>query len=178
MYTHIAENRNKILISEINEDYKIEFKTDSNFKPELLVTSTDENSIYKGLIKNNPLQKIEFNNIKEFKEYKKNHKNIGNDLLYGDIAPEYQYIRKYFKNQKKFKSRFWFLDIETDIPDDGFPNPETTPVPITLIQISENDSDTNYMFAWLKPLREKPNRNIFILIMKKKCLKVLLVICI
>lgn len=161
MYTHISENRNKILISEINEDYKIEFKTDSNFKPELLVTSIDENSIYKGLIKNNPLQKIEFDNIKEFKEYKKNHKNIGNDLLYGDIAPEYQYIRKHFKNQKKFKSRFWFLDIETDIPDDGFPNPETTPVSITLIQISENVSDTTYLFGWLKTLREKPNRKYF-----------------
>lgn len=160
MYIHIAERHNKILIAELNEDYKVEFKTTKAFQPELLVEANHETE-YKSLLDNKTLHKIVFDNVKDFKDYKQNHKNIGNDTLYGDIGPEYQYIRANYKNQKKFKSRFWYLDIETAIPDDGFPNPEFTPVPITLIQIAESDSNTKYILGWMKVFAEKPDVRYF-----------------
>lgn len=160
MYTQVKEHHNKILISYQEEDYKIEFKTDKNLELDLFV-STYSDSKYKNLITEEPLQRISFDNIKDFKEYRAQSKNIGNDVLYGDIEPEYHYIRQHFKNQNKYKSRYWYLDIETGVPKTGFPNPEEAAEPILLIQISDNDSEPNYVFAWLKTLAEKPGRKYF-----------------
>lgn len=160
MYIQVEEKKNKIFLTELNEDYKLEFKVDK-YQPELCVLTQDESSPYKDLISGHPLQKIKFDSIKDFKEYKHSYKSVGNDVLYGDVNPEYQYIREKYKGQTAPKSRFWYLDIETAIPKSGFPDPETTPSAITLIQIAENDNDTAVILAYLRVFREKPNVRYF-----------------
>lgn len=147
MYINVKEYKNKIYISELNQDYKIDFKIEDRFHPELFVETPFETE-YKSLIDNRPLQKIEFSSIQEFKEYKWKIKDLGNGGTYADIPVEYQYIRKFYKNSSEFKPRYWFLDIETDIPDKGFPNPMETPSCITLIQIAESDTDIKFIFGY------------------------------
>ena len=170
MYINVKEHKNKFLISEINEDYQMEFKTVKDFQPELFVQSQYETE-YKALISGELLHKIKFDNIKEFKDYKFSHRNVGNDVLYGDIAPEYQYIASEYSNQTNYKFRHFYLDIETGIPDDGFPNAETTPVPITLIQVSESDTETDYVFGYLRIFKEKQNTKYFYLSNEKEMIQ-------
>lgn len=148
MYINVKEYKNKIYISELSQDYKIDFKVENKFQPELFVQSPME-SEYKSLIDNSNLQKITFNSINEFKDYKWKMKDLDNGGLYADIPVEYQYIRKYYTGSTEYKTRFWFLDIETNVPKSGFPSPFETPTEITLIQIAESDTKTRYVLGWL-----------------------------
>ena len=146
MYINVKEYKNKLYITELNQDYKLTFKVQNDFKSELFVETPFE-SEYKSLIDNKPLQKIEFDSIREYKEYKWKMKETENGSVYADIPTEYQFIRKYYRNAPQFKPRFWFLDIETDVPDKGFPNPFETPTPVTLIQFTENDTNYKYVIG-------------------------------
>ena len=147
MYINVKESKNALLVTELNSDYTLEFRKTKEFQPEIFVESSNPESKYRSLIDNSPLDMIKFDSIREFKSYLYDMKNVSNSGIYGDVQCEYQYIRENYKNQKLLKSRFWYLDIETDIPPEGFPNPESTPSEITLIQISESDNDTTYLFG-------------------------------
>jgi DNA polymerase elongation subunit (family B) len=146
MYLNVKEHKNKIYISELTQDYKVNFKVEDKFQPELFVETPLE-SPYKSLINKANLQKITFNSIREFKDYKWQMKDLDNGGLYADTPVEYQYIRKYYKKSENYKTRFWYLDIETGVPPKGFPNAFSTPSPITLIQIAESDTNFKYIFG-------------------------------
>lgn len=162
MYINVKEKNNKLYITELNQDYKLTFKVEDNFKPELFVESSFPESEFSSLIDGTPLEKIQFNSISEFKDYKFRMRDLDNSGLYGDIPVEYQYIRaKYSHDDKQFTPRYWLLDIETGVPKTGFPNPELAESPIILIQIAESDNNMRYVFGMLNMYTPKENETFF-----------------
>lgn len=152
MYINAKTRGNNIYISELNQDYSIDFRIERNYRPELFCDSQDDTSEWKDLINNEPLQKITFDNIRDFQDYKKSYKSMGFSGLFNIIEPEYQWIKDNPVTER-YKYRVWHIDIETGIPEDGsFPDPLKTEAPITVIQVGETDTKHKYIFAWLKPL--------------------------
>lgn len=162
MYINVKEKNNKLYITELNQDYKLTFKVEDNFRPELLIESSFPESEFTSLIDGKPLEKIQFDSIKDFKDYKFRMRDLDNAMLYADIPVEYQYIRaNYSHDDKIYTPRFWFLDIETGTPKTGFPNPEKAESPINLIQIAESDNKMRYVFGTLNLYSQKENETFF-----------------
>ena len=90
------------------------------------------------------LEKKEFTNSKDAREYRGLMESIGKEV-FGGQAPEYKNIRDhFFENGKDVDIRIWFLDIETmsrDENDKSFPDPQEADKPISQIQIYDNYSD-------------------------------------
>lgn len=150
MYLNVKEHKGKLYITELNKDYTLDFFIEKEFKPKAYQI-TDNNTKYKSLIENYNLDEITFNSVYDYKEFNYQNKDHSPDI-FGNIQTQYQYIsEKYYqKESKKYKPRYWYLDIETGIPDEGFPDPEKATEPITLIQIKESDTNTVYLFSFNK----------------------------
>ena len=149
MYTSVEEYKNKIYLTEVQEENGkpiTSFHVIDNFKPSVYVEANKESNI-KGFPYNTDLQKITFDNIKEFKDYNYRMKDIDN-RLYGNIEAQYQYINDMYSKTDNTKLRYWFADIETEVPKGNFPNPETEE--ITYIQIYDNVEDFIYIISTTK----------------------------
>jgi len=145
-----------IMLSELDENGKIHYYRIKNFKPELFTLSNNPNSEWKSLIDKEPLDRIQFNSIKEFHEAKKKYSEISNIKLFNDIAPEYQFIRYKYQNSKPTKYNVWYFDIETDIAPNGkFADPTETLAPITLMQAYDKLEKKIYIFGWLQDYTSK-----------------------
>ncbi len=153
MYIKVETCKNSILSTYINEDNEIVYDEVKNYKPEIFVPNPLGKHF--SLIENMPLKRKQFDTIKEYNEFCYQHKdgNTPESLLYNKIKPEYQYIREKFEESNKINNvRIWMFDIETKDKDGEFPDPfkfEVLPE-ITLIQVSEYDTDKRIIWGWMK----------------------------
>lgn len=158
MYTNISEYKNKLYVTEVNEENNnliTSYHVIDDFKPELYVETYNE-SKYKGYPYFNNLEKIEFESIKEFKEYLFKMKDVSTDF-YGNISAEYQYINKYYNKTDIVKTRTHKMDIETNVEDE-FPDPVKAEQPITFIQVYDNFTNDINIFLWqMEYTRQLPN---------------------
>lgn len=115
--------------------------------------NSSEKSNLKAFPYNTPLQKLEFENIKEYKDYTYKNKDIA-DSFYGKIGAEYQYIEKHYDKKTSENCRTWFMDIETNVEDE-FPCPVKVEQPITFIQVYDSISDEIYIWHWQKDVAHK-----------------------
>ena len=133
-----------------------------NFQPELCYEGDGE---WTDLVTKKSLISKRFENISEFNKFKKSFKDKAlydgsdsRDEIYNDIAPEYQLIRKHFKDQIDTDPVIWYFDIETDTYDDGsFVSPFEADVHITLMQVKEYPSGKIYI--WGHQMDYKPKRD-------------------
>ena len=149
-YLQVTSDYNKLYITEIDEKNEIHYRT-SDYQPETFVTAMEaDEHRFRTLIEDKPLRKIKFDDIKSFRQYQKDKRDIDGLDLYNTIQPEYQYIRETYGTKGTFVSpRKWMFDIETDLYDGKFSHPETALAPITVMQVMESDTKHIYVFSTL-----------------------------
>jgi DNA polymerase elongation subunit (family B) len=111
----------------------------ANFQPKLYIKNPNGKfrSIY-----GEPLEERKFANISEYKKFIKEYKDT-NLEIYGNINPQYQFIREFFKDTKDFDlnaTNVAYFDIEVSslTKEDrfyGFPEAHIAPIPIVSIAV-------------------------------------------
>jgi len=160
MYTNVTEHKNKLYVTEVNEENNnliTTYHVIDDFKPELFVETYNE-SKYKGYPYFNNLEKIEFDSIKDFKDYLFKMKDVSNNF-YGNISAEYQYINKFYNKTDTVKTRIHKMDIETNVEDE-FPDPVKAEQPITFIQVYDDYDDEINVFIWQKEYTRKLDKDV------------------
>lgn len=138
-------------MTSLNSDKSLSFKEVKQHPLEIFTYSTDQNSPYTSLIGSKPLNKIEFDSVSKYQQFKKENSKVSNNEMLNVIDPCYQYIRTEYPNPDfSVKPRYWYLDIETDLDDNKFPSPKKANAPITLIQIAESDTKMKYILGWMQ----------------------------
>lgn len=140
MYCNIEHFYDCIYISKI-ENNNLIFEINKDFKPNFFIE--DKNGEFTLFKHNNKLKKIE-TNLFDFYSEGKSYKES-----YNLISPKYQYISKFFYNNKNnlnFNFKIHHLDIETYSIKEEI-NPFEAEDKITLIQIMESDTEEIYIFG-------------------------------
>lgn len=115
------------------------------FEPSLYLESKTPTG-YKSLDGKN-LEKID-KKIQDYRNYVRNNNDSGLDV-YGTVNPEYQYIASKYGIKSQYdisKIRIANIDIETEVDDTGFPDPERAAQVITAITVLIR-GDRKYSFG-------------------------------
>lgn len=142
-YTNCQQVKNNILVCGVKDGQRYLEKV--SYKPYLFVKS-DKETKYK-TIHEEPVSKIEFDNIFDAKEFHKSYNEASNVSVYGFEKFVYVYMSDYFKNKIPYDKNHiveWFLDIET-IGDGSFPDIETANQEIVAITV--RIKDTRWVFG-------------------------------
>jgi len=158
MYTYISNIGNSIYVK-YYEDGKPIYKVDKKFKPELFLRSATKTK-YKSFVRNEYLDRYQFDNVKEYKEYVY---STDNSKIYGHLGKNgvlNQYIRDkgLGLDQDFTKLNCYFIDIENLAPDShkGVPCPVEAKFPITAItMINLRDGSTTLWALRLPSLDKK-----------------------
>lgn len=137
-YTNVSQIGNKILHRWVDDNGK---RHDSfgDCKPELFVQTRNETK-YRG-ISGEHLDVIQFDNIREAKDFIKEHEGISNFPIYGNQNWWAQFISQYYPNEIHWdmdKLVIANLDIECKMGD-GFPEPTLANQEITAITVESNN---------------------------------------
>lgn len=119
-YTNVTYKGSKILCRYIEDGIRYNKKFD--FKPELFLPS-NKSTEYKSLYKQ-PLEKMEYENIWDMKNFIKEYKEVAKFSIYGMEDPIIQYISRKFPKEIIFdqsKIHIANIDIETTC-EKGFPD--------------------------------------------------------
>lgn len=115
-------------------------------KPQLYVVSTQNNPTAQS-IEGIPLHQIEFDSIKEAKDYIKNYST--SQQIYGIDKFNYEYITRTFRNDVAYdirKMRILYIDIEV-YSGNGFPDPFSAYEEITCLTIKDVKFDTFHVWT-------------------------------
>jgi len=121
------------------------FKEKLDYNPTLFINSPKPTE-YKTL-EGKYLAPVECGNIRETRDFIKKYDGIDNFQIYGNTNYHYTFIADNFPDQITYdlsKIITANIDIETG-SENGFPNPETAPEPVTAITVSINN--TYYVFG-------------------------------
>jgi DNA polymerase elongation subunit (family B) len=135
-YTSVEVDRNKICYRGRDEEGR-EIRKQVSYRPSLFVPAElGHHKTYEG----QPLARIEFNGIKEAREYVKRYSEIGNFDFYGNTNYQYAFISDVFTGKIPWDARrisVWKIDIEVG-SENGFPDPAFASEEITGITIKTN----------------------------------------
>lgn len=115
------------------------------FSPFLFVPSQDNNTEWSS-IEGVKLAGMQFDTIKEMREFINNYQDVDNFNLYGIKQPEYQFINKKFNEEMTVNYSLWRIfnyDIEVK-SDDGFPDPKQAVKTITSITLRDSYENKTY----------------------------------
>lgn len=144
-YTNVCSIGNTIYTREVNNGCAYSFKEE--YKPSLFVPSKNKTG-YKSL-DNKYLEKIDFLNIKDYKEFIEKYKDVSNFSIYGDINPVFSYICDNYPNDIDFDMKhikILTIDIETE-SENGFPKVELTQERVNLITLKQFNSPFFFTFG-------------------------------
>lgn len=162
MYTYISNIGSSIYVKYYDGGKPV-LKVDNKFKPELF-TKSNIKSKYKSFVTNEYLDRIQFDSVKEYKEFLYSNDQ---DRLYGHLGRNgvlNQYIRdKGLGLDQDFTNlNCYFIDIETLAPDSykGAPCPVEVKFPITAITMINLRDGSATLWALRLPSLDK-NQKIF-----------------
>ena len=134
-YTNVSVFKNDILVRGVSDDGK-RIKRKVPYKPYLFVPSTADAAGYKSL-QGKALGKVEFETIREAREFQRKYENVEGFDIYGLGNFVYTYIYDNFPGDMQYdvsNINLANIDIETR-SDTGFPNIEEADMEITSICI-------------------------------------------
>lgn len=140
-YTNISQVKNNIQV--IGYDNGVRFNKKIEYKPFLFVNSKNE-SKYK-TIKGESVSRMDFDSIREQKDFIKEYSGVDGFEIYGLEKPLYTYIYEEYKSGRDIEYDVsmlstGFIDIEVSIKDGkGFPDIQKAENEVTLITIAKND---------------------------------------
>ena len=148
-YTNVKVWGNNVLYRGIKDGKKIQRKIE--YKPSLYIPIKEE-SKYKTIFGEN-LQRINFDSIKESKDFLKKYEGIENFKIYGNVNYEYCVISELFHGQVEFdisQIRIAIFDIETnsDPETGGYAAPDNPFQPIISIALKFLGEDKSYLFGY------------------------------
>jgi len=122
----------------------------SKYQPYCYLISDKSEARYKSLF-GDKLQKMEFNTIREMKDFKE---NWGESVFESDLKPEIRFlIDKYYKEDRSLpEAHVGFFDIELDIGREpsGFPDVKAAKFPINAVTVYSTKFKTYFVMA-VKP---------------------------
>jgi len=149
-YVDVTLDKNKITTSYYDTDTgKKHIKDVRSINNLGLFIKTKKDSEYKSFIGNKNLKKINFENIKDYKNFMYSHDGVDGLDVYGDFSLDKQWIHEQYDGELKMNSsilNIGYVDIETTVSD-GQPDPINTPERITSIVFYASKSDKYYIFC-------------------------------
>lgn len=136
-YTSVAVHRGEILYRGYQNGRRVHRRV--KYKPYLFVPSRTGEGIYRALIDNQPLEKLQFDSIRDAKEYIDTYDGVHGFEWHGLNRWQYLFINDEFPELVDFDTtqvKTAFLDIEVD-SEGGFPNIREADKKITAITISD-----------------------------------------
>jgi len=145
-YTEVFLRGNQVYLRGYEDGRRVNRKI--QYKPYLFVSSKKENSKYKTL-DGKTVGKINFDNVKEAKEFVERYDGVEGFEIYGLNAYLYTFLNDEYPNKVEYdlkKVRILNLDIECAPDDDsqGFPDIRTANQPITAITCKINGKITTF----------------------------------
>lgn len=148
-YTSLEMIGNRLLLREVVDG--IPSMREVDWTPELFVrsnTGSDFVSLF-----DEPVKRVEFGSLREAKDYVKEYSEVDGVKIYGQLNWRLQYLNQYYMDGWKYDQvKVFSIDIETKIPDTGFPNPLTVDGEIVLITV-QNVHDEGCVTFGAKPYR-------------------------
>jgi len=134
-YTNVFTRGNKIYYRGYKDGRRVNETVD--YKPYLFIKSTGKTDTRYRTLDGYPVDKIDFDNIHEAKDFIKQYSDVSNVEIFGFNLFHYVYIRDKFPEMNYDVDRINVisLDIETR-SDDGFPDIEKADKEITAITMS------------------------------------------
>lgn len=123
-----------MLVRGYDDNGKLFFKQDNDFKPKIYLPSSNKNSKYKSL-KNVPLEPFQAGTIKDVKEFIEKYKKVDNFDYFGMENWIINYAVENFSGKIQYDFNlinYAFFDIETTC-EEGFPNVETANEEILIV---------------------------------------------
>lgn len=144
-YTNFEMDWDHILLSYYVDDVKQTKRI--KLKPSLYIPSGLNNTEYL-TFDNKPVMRVDFDSVKEARNFVKSYENSGNMKIYGTPLYHYVYIYENFKNQKvdTKKIRILNYDIETDCVG-GYPDHDLADKEINAVTIKVFGSKDIYVLG-------------------------------
>lgn len=165
-YENVFVSNNKVYARLYDEETNESIIQTVHSVPDIYVP-TGKDSMYKSVLSKEPLEKIEFKNMSEYREFEKEYSTLQNIKLYGNKSREQHFIRTYWPDPVKADHTFhtWFIDIETLVLEGGDPKLDWKPygniracsAAISLIQIYDTKYKQYYVFGLEKEFNNKNN---------------------
>jgi DNA polymerase elongation subunit (family B) len=137
-YTHVAPYYGQLIVRGYLNGKRFNEKV--KFKPYMFVENhTDKKAQYRDYTNTKRLSKIEFDSIKEAKEFIQNYRDVENFKIYGNHKFYYDWISDNYPEDVPYDMDVMSivsLDIEV-ASDEGFPEPEYATKEITAITLSK-----------------------------------------
>lgn len=147
-YTNVVVRKNKVLLRGYLDGKR--YKQVAPFKPYLFVPTTEE-SKYR-TIHGAPVKRMDFNNIREAKNFYYEYKDVENFNIYGMDRFEYLFIYENFRNCQPqtnlIKSAIFDIEVSTK---DGYPDIAAADAEITAITIDYDNIIIAFGYYDYKP---------------------------
>jgi DNA polymerase elongation subunit (family B) len=145
-YTTVSKHGNQLLYRGYRNGKRVEEKIP--FKPVLFVQSSKATGKYKTL-DGIPVSPMEFDSMKEAKEFEFRYKNVPNFPIYGQTNFVTQFLANKFPSGVNFDRdmvNVCTIDIEV-ASDEGFPSPDQAAHPVISITVKNNQDNIYYVFG-------------------------------
>jgi DNA polymerase elongation subunit (family B) len=148
-YTNVELVGSNILLKEIDESgvkrhHKIQWQ------PTIFVRdNSGENTEFKTLF-GDPARKVNPGTIKESRDFVKQYKDVSGFEIFGQLNYTLQFLYYHYPWELSFDPTMlsiWSIDIETKIPDSGFPSPSNVDGEIVLITLQNVNTGKCYTFG-------------------------------
>lgn len=128
------------------------------FKPTLYIQSDNKNSEWKSLYGGTPLEPVEFDSIKEAKDFVERYKDVDGIEVHGFQRWNYQFINKKFPSEFDYdisSVNIEVIDIEVvGSEEGGFPDIQSAQVPIVLISLYSTKSGKTLVLGTKKYIKD------------------------
>lgn len=154
-YINIACIGNNLLYTGIKNGKKI--RTKIPYSPRLFLQSNKKTDFFN--LENQCLESMEFDSIREAKDFIQRYKDVENFKIYGNNRFEYDYISNLYPNNIDWDlSKIQILNLDIEVgSENGFPHPETASEPITAIACKFSLSDDYYILGCGSYKKHKEN---------------------
>ena len=153
-YTEVSSRGNTIFIRGYDNGKRVQKRVD--YKPYLFVSSKDKDAEFRSL-DGQPANKIEFDSIKEARDFIARYKDVEGFTIYGLNSFLYAYLNDEYTGQMDYdldQVRILNFDIEcapAEGDPEGFPNIQTANQPITAISCEMRGYITSFGLKYYKP---------------------------
>ena len=145
-YTYVTKTNGKVYERFVENGERKERVCD--LIPDLFIESKEPTGI-KSLCGKN-LKPVQVDDYKHWLDKKDQYKK-GGYRCYGYEPAEYSFISDHYDLETSYNADeilVFSLDIETEVPDNGFPDPKNAECPINVVTIHHSIKDKYFVFTW------------------------------
>ena len=145
-YTYFTRFGSQVYERYVENGVRKERLTD--IQPQLFIETPDKSDV-KSLYGKN-LKQLVVESIEDYKEKKRTIENAGR-IPYGYEPLEYDHITELYGLECPYNADeilVFTLDIETEVPEDGFPHPDQAEFPVNVVTIHHSIQDRYHVFTF------------------------------